>query len=478
MKKTISMVLPCIIASFLWAQEVPSDLLVSADTDLTRDIDAIAEASELREEVVIPEDTIDNRISHWLNGEIWENGAWIPDPNPVNGASISAQITKNGGSIQSAFELINCDVIDPEFGKKRTMAFARAINAAKTQYLLEQRTIIQSELLSKLFANDSTPEIPTYKKDSPSSQEEALYKKMLALGEAKLDKALEELGVDKEEFSKQDEAQKETTLQQSLTKKTAILSFGNLAGFMPIQSFEGFIFDPITKKKVYAVGVISSITPQSKLFAKQMRLGQSVPHSPKKGLNLPKYFRENEKGLMDVFGIRRYKDENGNPVVVAFGQWSSAVQSGNARKNIAATQRALEQAKVEAKAELSFFMDSNFSYSEESEVGEYYEEAMKVNPDSSVEDATESRIIDIMQSSLRGKTKTNLQGSKVLHTWNRPHPQNPRITICGAVVAWSPAWRDNLKKEASPAKAALPQPTSNANPASSQSHMDMELEDF
>ena len=470
-----------VCGSIGFAQDLPPEV---PDSEVQQDTDVISDASAVRGGET-PEDTIENMMDHWLDGEIWQNGKWVPDPNPANGKTISATIEKKGGSVVQGLAPISSTPENPEWGKFRVTAYEKALNIARTQYLLELKQTIQAETFSDLAQNDQ--EIPPYKPNMPKSMEEELYRKTLAVAGSKLDTLLEDAGVDKKEFEQAPESQKHTLMKEAVGRRAMIKSFGKLSGLMPVQTFDGFSYDAMTKKKVRHIGVICTVTPASRQFAVDVLKGRGdLPPSEKKGQEMKPYYRSISDSLIDMFGVRRMKDENGYPVLVAFGQWSNSKKTSNPTLRMRYSQIAQKQADTWARTELSLFLDSNFVYERPSEMGEVFEEAVAVHPDGFNEEANTTKILDTITENLRGKSKVVISGAKVLYSWKRQHPEYPEIELVGVVLGWSPVWEKNarnLMKDLVPTSASSQEGKARdgvdaQSGESRKSEMDMDLDDF
>ena len=452
--------------------------LTAAETQLN---DMISEAS-LPTEPAREADILE-RMSKWLNGQVWQNGGWVDDPTPVTGKMIEDQVNASGGMMVQGVGTIGASATNPNFGKLRVLAYEKALNQARIAYLLAKGQKIKSDLYSSLNGIcDDTP--PKYDHDLPKSQEEEILRKTLALTGAKLDRALEELGVDKAKYTQATPPQRHVMMSEAVGRQTLIRSFGELSGLMPVQTFEGFRYNK--DEKVPCIGVICSVTESSRQLAQDiLKLRGDFPQPKKKGFALEPYYRSIEDKLPDMFGVRRMKDADGYPVLVAFGQWSSSKQTGNATLAIRYGDLAAKQADTWARSELGLFLDSNFVYERPSEMGGMFEEAVNVFADDSVQDDSQQKVMDKISEKMLGKSEVQISGVRVLHSWSRPHPDYPNVMLYGTVVAWSPAYEKvsrNLSKPLSPSRPGVPAqspvPASPAGAASRQSVMDMDLDDF
>lgn len=467
--------------SLMFAQEMAE----SISSELDSELEMVSEASKPTSSNY--EDNIEMRMDKWRDGQIWDGDSWIDDPAEVTGRMIEKQVNESGGMLVSGIGLIIVPPTHPEFGKFRTMAYEKALNAARKEYLLAKKQSIGVSTNYNVDNSGSDDDL-SYKHDLPKTQLEEIARKALALTGAELDKKLEELGVDKEKYSRASEAQRHVLLTEAVGRNAVIRSFGELSGLMPVQTFEGYMIDPETSKKTPAVGVICSVTPNSRQLAKDiLHLRGDFPASTKKGIELEPYFRSIDNKLLEMFGVRRMKDENGYPVLVAFGQWSSSKRSGNPTLNLRYADLAKKQADTWARTELSLFLNSNYVFDNASEMGELYEEAVNVMSDDSIQEDNVTKIMDKISENLRGKSYVNISGVRVIRSWSKPHPDNPKLRIYGVVIAWSPAYEQavrNLDKPLSTARPSkvMPQNSDSGKNASDigsrQSEMIMDLDDF
>lgn len=390
------------------------------DTYVTNEEDvAVSEASE--PEVPDASLMVEEMIEEYLN-----HG---------QGVAIRNKIKKEGGWIGSSYAIVNVGPDNPDWAKFRVMAYEKALNNIENEFLQTQSQSIKAEKVRSLFQNADS-EVPDFKPEDMgnSSKVERLLNKLLAVAEGKLDKSLDELGVDKDEFKAAPETQRHVMLSESLTKSTIVESIGSLAGMMPIQTFEGF-----NDRKEHVIGVVCIVTPKLKQFAYDVLSTRgNIQPTGKKGEDLYEKFSGEKALLLDQFGIRKMVDQDGYPVLISFGQWSNSHKTSNQTLNAKYREVAKKQAAAQAKNQIAIFLAGKSMYQSESLVGESFEEAYDVSEDNYKEQDLTNKILDGLNESSRTKADVNMSGLVSLYTWTMVHPQDGHEVV-GAIFMWSPA---------------------------------------
>jgi hypothetical protein len=402
----------------------------TASANVTENAEAeeemISEASEPVEED--PGEKVDNLINEYLN-----NG---------RGKTIRGKISKEGGWIGFATAEVSVGPENPNWAKHRIFAYEKALNDIENQYITTQSQNVKAKKLRELFKNASgvVPDFKPEDMDDPSKVG-VLIDKLLAISEGKLDKTLEELDIDKEQFNRTPKAQRHTLFSESLNKSTIVESIGSLVGLIPIQTFEGF-----NSQKEHMVGVICISTPKMKQFAYDIlhNRGNFKP-SNKKGKDLYDLFSKNDNLLIDQFGIRKMKDEEGYPVLISFGQWANSKKAGDKRLIRKYRKAAKKQAEAIAKNQIAFFLAGNSIFQTNSDIAEQFEESYKVHHDNYKEQNIVNSIIDGIREKSKSKAKVTMSGLIQLYSWTAKHPQYGH-EIVGVVMKWSPRDEKQARK--------------------------------
>ena len=378
----------------------------------------ISEASEPGE--VDPGEMVDNMINEYLN--------------IGRGKAVREKISKDGGWIGSATAEVSVGPENPNWAKYRVMAYEKALIDIENQYLTTQNQTIKAEKIKGFFKNasDVVPDFEPKDMGDPNKVR-VLLDKLLAVSEGKLDKTLDELGIDKEQFNRTPRPQRHTLLSEHLSKSTVVESIGSLAGLIPIQTFEGF-----NPQKEHVLGVVCVVTPKIKQFAYDIlhNRGQLKPYK-KKGKNLYELFSKDDNLLIDQFGIRKMKDKDGYPVLISFGQWANSKKTGDKRTIRRYRKAAKKQAASSAKNQIALFLAGNSMFQSNTDIGEQFEESYKVHSDNYKEQNIINSIMDGIREKSKSKAKITMSGLVQLYSWTAKHPQYGH-EIVGVVMKWSP----------------------------------------
>lgn len=378
----------------------------------------ISEASEPADED--PGQMVENMINEYLNDG--------------HGKAIRKKISKEGGWIGYSTAEVSVGPENPNWAKHRVFAYEKALLDIENQYLTTQNQSIKAEKIKEFFKNVSDV-VPDFKPEDMGEpgKVKVLLDKLLAVAEGKLDKILDQLGVDKEQFNRTPKAQRHTLLSQNLSKSTIVESIGSLAGLIPIQTFEGF-----NSQKEHVVGVIGVATPIIKQFAYGIlhNRGQFKP-TKEKGKDLYELFSKDDNLLIDQFGIRKMKDEDGYPVLISFGQWANSKTTGDKRLIRSYRKAAKGQAEASAKNQIALFLAGNSVYQSTADMGEQFEESYTVHHDNYKEQDLINAIMDGLRKKSISRAKVTMSGLVQLYSWITKHPQYGH-EIVGVVMKWSP----------------------------------------
>jgi hypothetical protein len=330
---------------------------------------------------------------------------------------------------------VNVGPENPNWAKHRVIAYEKALIDAENSYIKFQSQGIKAEKTREFFA-DAKLNVPDFKDEDVTNKGKfgRLIDKLLAVSEGKLDKSLDELGIDKEQYKKKSKAQKHQQLVDSINKSTMVESIGSLAGLIPVQTFEGQ-----TSKGEHSIGIIVVASPKVRQLAHDIltRRGQFEPSSSKKRESLYDLFSKDKNTLIDQFGVRRIYDDEGYPCLVSFGQWGNSASTGNARMNRKFRAAAKKQAESQAKNAIAIFLTGTSIYSSNSDIGESFEKAVNVHSDNYKEDITVNEIMDVIKENTKSRAKVDISGLSNIYSWTLKHPQYGH-EIVGVIIAWSP----------------------------------------
>jgi hypothetical protein len=456
-KLTLSLLFAGLVFGHLNAQEE----YITSDEDV-----AVSEASE--PEVVDASLMVEDMIDEYLN-----HG---------KGKAIRNKVQRDGGWIGYSYAAVNTTPENPNWAKFRVLAYDKALVNVENEYLQMQNQNIKAAKIRQIYQN-ANAEVPDFKPEemSDSSKVNRLLNKLFAVTEGKLDKALDELGVDKEQFAEAPEKQRHVMFGESLTKATIVESIGSLSGMIPIQTFEGF-----NERKEHVIGVVCIVTPKLKQFAYDVLHSRGyIEPTGKVGEDLYEKFSSEKSLLVDQFGVRKMIDKEGSPVLISFGQWANNHKTSNATLKTKYREVAKKQAAAQAKNQIAIFLAGKSMYQSESQVGELFEDAYNVSEDNYKEEDLTNTILDGLNETSQTKANVNMTGLVPLYTWTLKHPQYGH-EIVGAIYKWSPKdemaarklknWKPNSNPK--PHVAPKPKEEIKGENGSKQGQDYMDLDDF
>jgi len=329
----------------------------------------------------------------------------------------------------------------PQWGKYRELGFERALADAQTKFVQKVYGRIAAEQIKKLKEDlSSNAEV------FPESADErtkvgALFDKLIALGDAELNKKLQEMNIDSKKFDALPPAQKKDLFCREFTKSMITTAIGNTDGMMPIQTFEGN-----DDKGNYAIGVLLMYADSFKQLAYDVA-NYRKPFMPKSKIGKP--IREAvitpPEVLVNQFGVRCLFNENGEPVIVSFGQWAISYTGDNERVRQRHVESANKTAIDQANANIAFFLSGRLMMERKKDIGERVEEFLIKKPDGFIERHDDvNTLIDKTNELTRQQAKADLAGISTLHDWEYDHPNGQKII--GVIQVWSYDSAQNTNK--------------------------------
>ena len=341
---------------------------------------------------------------------------------------------------------------DPDFLKKRQMAYARAFQQVRNNYVKYsfKSFLTTGEKGSFLYDSDAM------KKQAPKDDAGALKRlgeKIVALSEAKVDKALEEAGVDPSKYASLPAKRK--MLSRSIIRDAVVHSVGTCTGISVVKTVEGQGTDG-----TYTIGVIARYDPEAVVIADCIARKTRPSILPKQGLAVGELLKGN---LAENFGTRLYYDESGMPALLSFGQWSSNVTPGTDRYERKLLEKAaFQQAEAQANIDMSNFIAGHMTYDELSKAGERYDVNVVYSDDGiPVGRDKESEIDDLVDWNSSTTARDGMAGRSRVFAKTMKHPDTSAM-ITVVAVNWSFAKLDQLVRDSELRK---PKPAMAAEPA-------------
>lgn len=341
---------------------------------------------------------------------------------------------------------------DPDFLKKRQMAYARAFQQIRNNYVKYSFRSFLTTGEKGSFLHDAD----ALKKQMPKDDADALKRlgeKIVALSEAKVDKALEEAGIDPSKYASLPAKRK--MLSRSIVRDAVFRSVGTCTGISVVKTVEGQGTDG-----AYTIGVIARYDPEAVVIADCIARKVRPSILPKQGLAVGELLKGN---VAENFGTRLYYDESGMPALLSFGQWSSNVAPGTDRYERKLLEKAaFQQAEAQANIDMNNFIAGHMTYDELSKAGERYDVNVTYSDDGiPVGRDKESEVDDLANWNSNTTARDGMAGRSRVFARTMKHPDTSAM-ITVVAVNWSFAKLDQLVRDSELRK---PRPAITAEPA-------------
>ena len=351
-----------------------------------------------------------------------------------------------------------------DWGKARSLAYTRAYLDAMGAFVRLTNEEITTETVRDLLQDETS--IAFEADEDAATYLERIEEKEALLAEMKLDQELKEAGMSDEELAGLSVREKIPRYRDSLAREVTSRAFGRASGLVPIKTFEAVDCDGNS-----SVGVVAVFSTRMREMAQRIQDGDAIRPDPDRGgVSLRDRIGElSDEDLVEQFGVRRWWDEDGYPVIVAFGQWGWSSKALTAAQRDRRYRFARNQAALQARSYLAEFVTVNAQFTSSSFVGAAIEEAVEVDADRFHEYVAGTNIADRLVEEARTRSTVQLTGLDILRTWSARHPVAEHQELTGAVAYWSPAREDavrvSLGLEARH-PAPEPEPAPDAEPAS------------
>lgn len=350
-----------------------------------------------QETCAIEEKDVDTMMDEYIASKGWTEGL-----NEKNGKKFF--VAKGSGVIQAPRA-------SQQYIDSRVNAYNKAMLEAKKAMVEYLGVDIATETAKEYAEGSAVAPTPTEVQEVGSKLKSFLY--------AKLNKALASEGID----PVQDPAAAKAALgkqlnSESYKKMISTMAQAKVVGFQAACTFEG---TPASDKG--EIGVVAIWSEKLQQMASSMVTGAKVPSVGAK-TPIASQVSSNPQVLMSTFGVQQKVDENGDLVLVAFGQAGAASESkmsANAAKT-KAKQNAMAALREFAGEQVAVATDTlNAESSEEFESGaEVY----------SNESAMKEKIAAVAG-------KMNIAGIAPLRNVKAKHPLNGK-TVFVCALTWCP----------------------------------------
>lgn len=366
----------------------------------------------------------------------------------IDSSGFGARADRNEISILKGTAPVQVPASNPDWLRYRQIAYSAALLDAQADFVAEQNVRIMARTTLDFFKSaNETP--PPYQDCKTPGQAAAVLRKLLAVAGGKLDKELQDIGINPKDYENAPEPQRSPMLANHLKTNALKRSFGDTIGLCSVMTFEEM------QNGQARIGVVAVTSPIMRDFAQQVLTQQGAfTPDPSHAQDLRQLMSGRQKLISD-FGVRRVFDAQGLPAVISFFQWASAYRGKDPA--MAATYRdaAARQAEAQADAQLADFLKGSIDYRQDSTVGQEIDRTAESLPDSgSIEDT--KRIVDELRRNIVRMASVNITGMRTLKVWNGHHPAAPDQTIIGVVRYWSAAGEMAMRSRQAPPSAAVP----------------------
>ncbi len=368
---------------------------------------------------------------------------------------------------------------DARWGKSRALAYEVAFLDAMRAFVELRRSTVSVEVARDYFQEDIPEEDLAYRPAEPAGAYlERVAEKAAVLAERRLDEALRESGMSEEEVQALAPEQKHVLFADRYSRRSLERAVGAASGLVPVKTFEA-----VDAQGYTVVGVVAVFSQRMRALADGIARGKSLRADPgrRDAPVADQLAAFADADLPREFGVRVLADEQGYPVLVAFGQWGLRATEGDS--NRARSRRrefAFRQAESAARSYLTAFVRTCTGFSRESVVAQAAEEVIAVAPDGTGWESDMATITDRLAEKAQAGSEVSLTGLTTFRTWQAEHPDVAGQQLVGAVVMWSPAREDAVRQAVGerPKHAAEPAPAGGSEPSESGSRVIMDESDF
>lgn len=345
-----------------------------------------------------------------------------------------------GKTYYAATQVVSVGPESPDFPKAVQIAFDKAFNSARAEFVFDRFGRETSATYAELYENGNSDADQFNPEMCQKSKIEAIFDKVVALADSELNIALEENGVDPEEFkSTPESARKDLFIDKSIETLGRRAS-GDIIGMLPVKSFYA-----IDDKGTPKVGVVMVHAPDLVDVANDIRSGKTPSLRGKKaGKPVSFYANRPEAELIATFGPRLVFDEQNRPVILGYAQWSSAYNGNNERQRERSRDTAFKKADMQASQLITEFLSGKLSQQSEQVAGEYIHRFIETDCKNQSEQEI-SKLIDEYSSKLKITASAKVTGSAVIKKWSFANEYGTE-TI-GVIRAWSPELSDLIQND-------------------------------
>jgi hypothetical protein len=342
----------------------------------------------------VEESSMQDILSGYLAKNNWIEGENVQNGNPIFIATGVGVISANKNS--------------PAYISARINAFDKAFLRAKQQMTEYLGMKISTEAMLS-YSEGDVKAIDQSENGLPS-----LWDKAKTLMHAKLDQMLNKEGA-KDENADKDKLEKLAKSSEEYRRLTKTMASAMVSGLQAFKVYE----------TAGEIGVVAIYSKKLNELAYAVAADRSLPLEAKRGLPLIQQVANISNILWSSFGTVQKIDENGERVLVAFGQ-SMPVTPSQQSRNMA--ERA---AKSVALGYMRSFAGEMIKTSQDilrADSVKEYENLTSTYKDHNAYRESISTTAD----------KINFSGVQTIYRWRAAHPLNG-AEVCGVVLVWSPS---------------------------------------
>jgi hypothetical protein len=320
--------------------------------------------------------------------------------------------------------------VSPEsvsYGKARIAAVDSAILGAIGEFTLSLGRETVTETVREVFQDPGALERA---RDANMLQYyRAIEDRVKNVTVAQLDQLLESLGADPSEHADLDFSRKVDLARESVTKRIIRTAAEQFNGIRVLSTFE----------EENQIGALVIYHPRLQRLAQDIVNGNFVAI----GEGFSEDAIQSAIGDMEsrdylfIHGLRVLKDDDGNRVLLSFGQASPAVTRADSQmKQRMAVNAAERESDLRSDAYISEFLNS-FVEVEEKQLSEAAARITAEVTGSSAREFESTSFADSLTSLMRQTSESDMTGIVTVHNWRANHPDTGHLYV-GSIKAWSP----------------------------------------
>ena len=305
----------------------------------------------------------------------------------------------------------------------RNTAFQEAFSEAKANYVKTLLELITAELSAKTYENNMPDTMAEDAIKTAVGTDTSSFDKLKKLISVKLDSALKEEGYNPEMADAEKEAIKKKILRsREITNLFTASAQSMISGF---QSFK--IFEKPVGSERGSITVVALWSPKLNQLAQAIKSGST--NVPKGTVQKPieeQLKLDDPNSLLASFGTKMYVNENGNLVLVSYGQASPSIENDPGALSTAcdiAESRAYENMVTYAREQVMY----EEMRKEIDKAETFTKDGMK---------AYESTNAIEAENLINSKSSMTLKGQSLIGSYPITSP-NYKSTSCVAVTQWS-----------------------------------------